>query len=104
MRRREQINGKDKPEEVMLFKFRKQPRSVYFKWIGPAGNGREAIWVDGQHESKLHTLLAAARAGVGVAVLPRFLGRHEDVLEAVSDNVGENDVWLITHPEFRRGL
>jgi DNA-binding transcriptional LysR family regulator len=49
-----------------------------------------------------HMLLAAARAGVGVAVLPRFLGRHEEVLEAVSENVGENDVWLITHPEFRR--
>src|SRR5262249_16750481 len=28
LRRKEQINGKDKPEEVMLLKFRKQPWSV----------------------------------------------------------------------------
>jgi DNA-binding transcriptional LysR family regulator len=49
-----------------------------------------------------HALLAAARAGAGVAVLPRFVAREHDDLVAVSDNVAENDVWLITHPEFRR--
>jgi DNA-binding transcriptional LysR family regulator len=47
-------------------------------------------------------LLAAAKAGAGVAVLARFLARDHDDLVAVSDNVAENDVWLITHPEFRR--
>jgi DNA-binding transcriptional LysR family regulator len=49
-----------------------------------------------------HALLAAARARVGVAVLPRFVARQHDDLVAVSDNVAEHDVWLITHPEFRR--
>ncbi len=49
-----------------------------------------------------HALLAAARAGVGVAVVPRFVARQYDDLVAVSENVAENDVWLITHPEFRR--
>jgi DNA-binding transcriptional LysR family regulator len=49
-----------------------------------------------------HALVAAARAGVGVAVLPTFVARHHDDLVAVSDNVAEHDVWLITHPEFRR--
>ena len=49
-----------------------------------------------------HALLAAARAGAGVAVLPRFVARQHDDLVAVSDNVAEHDVWLITHPEFRR--
>jgi hypothetical protein len=59
MTRREQVNGTNKPEEMMLFKFRKQPFSVYFKWIGNEGKGREVLFVKGQHGSKLHTLLAA---------------------------------------------
>jgi DNA-binding transcriptional LysR family regulator len=49
-----------------------------------------------------HVLLAAARAGVGVAVLPRFVARWHDDLVPVSDDVANHDVWLITHPEFRR--
>ena len=49
-----------------------------------------------------HALLAAARAGVGVAVLPRFVARWHDDLVDVSDTVAAHDVWLITHPEFRR--
>ena len=31
-----------------------------------------------------------------------ILARGHDDLVAVSDNVAESDVWLITHPEFRR--
>src|SRR6266496_310856 len=49
-----------------------------------------------------HALLAAARVGVGVAVLPRFVARGHDDLVEVSDAVATHDVWLITHPEFRR--
>jgi DNA-binding transcriptional LysR family regulator len=49
-----------------------------------------------------HTLLAAALAGAGVAVLPRFVARWHDDLVAISDDVAAHDIWLITHPEFRR--
>lgn len=49
-----------------------------------------------------HALVAAARAGAGVAVLPRFVARWHDDLVDVSDDVANNDVWLISHPEFRR--
>ena len=56
----------------------------------------------GLETNSTHTLLAAARAGTGVAVLPRFVAREDDQLIAVSDNVADHDVWLITHPEFRR--
>ncbi len=59
MTRREQVNGVNKPEEVMLFKFRKNPWSVYFKWVGETGRGREAVYVKGLHEDKIHSLLAA---------------------------------------------
>jgi DNA-binding transcriptional LysR family regulator len=49
-----------------------------------------------------HALLAAARAGAGVAVLPQFVARNYDDLVRVSENVADHDVWLTTHPEFRR--
>jgi DNA-binding transcriptional LysR family regulator len=49
-----------------------------------------------------HALLAAARAGAGVAVLPRFVARGQEDLVAVSHDVADHDVWLITHPEVRR--
>lgn len=58
LRRREQINGKDKPEELMLFKFRKEPWSVYFKWLGIEGHNRECIYVKGRYGNLIHTLLA----------------------------------------------
>jgi hypothetical protein len=43
----------------MLVKFRKQPWSVYFKWVGTEGQGREVVFVQGQHDGKIHTRLAA---------------------------------------------
>jgi len=49
-----------------------------------------------------HALLAAARAGAGIAVLPRLVARGDPGLVAVSDDVADPEVWLITHPEFRR--
>ena len=75
LRRREQINGKDKPEELLLFKFRKQPWSVYFKWLGTEGKGREVVYVRGQYEDKIQTLLAAgdmplSPAGKRIAISP----------------------------------
>lgn len=57
--RREQLNGKDKPEEILLFRFRKEPWSLYFKWLGTEGKGREVVFVQGRYENKIHTLLAA---------------------------------------------
>jgi DNA-binding transcriptional LysR family regulator len=71
---------------------------------------QEARWFQSLRESaavamttnSTHALLAAARAGAGVAVLPTFVARHHNDLIALSENLAEHDVWLITHPEFRR--
>jgi len=49
-----------------------------------------------------HVLLAAVREGLGVAVLPRVVARAEPDLLEVSDDVSVTEVWLVTHPEFRR--
>lgn len=71
---------------------------------------QEAAWFQDMLDGALialetnstHALLAAAQAGSGIAVLPRFVGRAHDDLVVVSDDVAAHDVWLITHPEFRR--
>jgi hypothetical protein len=59
LRRREQVNGKDRPEEILLMKFRKEPWSVYFKWLGSEAKGREVVYVRGGYDDKIYTLLAA---------------------------------------------
>ena len=86
LRRREQIGGKDRPEEVMMLKFRQQPFSVYFKFVGPVARGREVIYVQGQHSGQIHTLAAAGdsifvSAGQRIALAPdsflvRSASRH----------------------------
>ena len=50
-----------------------------------------------------HTLLAAARAGAGIAVLARMMVSGYPELVAVSDDVAPvGDMWMVTHPEYRR--
>jgi hypothetical protein len=58
LRRREVVQGRAKPEEVLIFKFREKPYSVHFKWLGEEGQGREVVYVRGGDE-KLHILTAA---------------------------------------------
>lgn len=102
LRRHEQINGKDKPEELLLMKFRQQPFSVYFKWLGTEGQGREVVYVKGQHGNQIHTLLAAGDmplmpAGKRIALAPdnpfvRAASRHaitEAGIGRLIDHFGE---------------
>ncbi len=49
---RERIDGKLKPTNYMLLKFREFPFSVYLKWLKPHA-GREAIFVEGRNRGKL---------------------------------------------------
>jgi DNA-binding transcriptional LysR family regulator len=68
------------------------------KWFQPIlGSGSIAL-----QSNSTHALLAAARAGAGIAVLPRFVAREHDELVSVSDDVASHDILLITHPEVRR--
>jgi len=59
LRRHEVVKGKSRPEELLLLKFRERPWSVYMKWLGESGRGREGVYVKGQHGDKIHTRLAA---------------------------------------------
>jgi DNA-binding transcriptional LysR family regulator len=51
-----------------------------------------------------HALLAASRAGAGIAVVPHFMASTYPELVGVSDDVAlpGDFMWLVTHPEFRR--
>ena len=55
LRRREVVAGKARPEELILVKFRQEPWSVYFKWIGPEAKGREVVHVKGSPGNEIHT-------------------------------------------------
>jgi hypothetical protein len=128
--RREVVRGEQKPEEVILFTFRNAPWSVYFKWLGPNGRGREVLYVKGQHDNKIHTKLAAgdmplAPAGKRMALSPdnilvRNASRHpitEAGLAASTERIGRIltavernepkagtlvDLGAIDRPEFSR--
>lgn len=62
--RRETINGKPNPQEVIRFQFRKQPYSVRLKWIGgdPDAVGREVMYVHRDAKSKMFILPTKADA------------------------------------------
>jgi DNA-binding transcriptional LysR family regulator len=49
------------------------------------------------------TLLAAALTGEGAAVLPRWLASREPALVDLGGrDLSRNEMWLVSHPEFRR--
>jgi hypothetical protein len=62
--RRERVGGQDRPEEVILLKFRKSPWSIYLKWIGGDGAGRELVYVRGWHGNQVHTRLTPREAAL----------------------------------------
>ena len=59
MKRRETVNGKKQPEEVVQVKLRREPYSVYLKWLNPECKGRETVYVRGKYDDKMQLVLAA---------------------------------------------
>lgn len=56
--RREVVNNKEQPKEVIHFQFRKKPMSLHMKWIGTEGQGREVVFVSGKYDNKMQILPA----------------------------------------------
>lgn len=127
LRRREVVAGRMKPEEVLVFKFREQPYSVHFKWLGDEGRGREVVYVRGRFEDKLHIHTAAndipftpagrrlalapdsmmvkaaskypiTEAGVG-NMIARF-GRMVDAVQAGGSGVSAKYLGQVQRPEY----
>lgn len=53
MTRRETIGKQQSPEEEILFQFRKEPFSVYMRFTGKVGTGRELVYVLGAYNDKM---------------------------------------------------
>jgi hypothetical protein len=96
LRRREWAHGRPKSEETLIFKFREQPFSVHFKWLGDEGQGREVLYVRGQYDNKLHVLTAAndipfTPAGRRMALaLDSFLVRTASKYPITDAGIGRN--------------
>jgi DNA-binding transcriptional LysR family regulator len=70
------------------------------KWLDKFAAGRQyAFWTN-----DAAALLAACRAGLGVTVLPHFLGRGDPllVLHPEHGQVLSRPLWLAVHPDVRR--
>lgn len=99
LRRREVISGRQSPEEIIFFKFRREPFSVYLKWIGEEAKGREAVYVKGRYENKIHSkmppgnvLLALAGSRHALALdslLVKASSRHS-ITQAGLENLVEH--------------
>jgi hypothetical protein len=66
--RREVVNNREQPKEVLHFQFRKAPLSVRMKWISGEGQGREVLFVQGKYDNKMQILPARS----DTAPLPPF--------------------------------
>ena len=86
-----------------------------YDWIAPdesLGHLSSAKWIAREipaqrvvlKGSSLLALLAAARAGVGVAPIPCYLGDVDPELVRVAPQIPQmsSALWLLTHPDLRR--
>ena len=46
--KREVVNGKETPQDEILYRYRVKPQSVYMKTLSEAGQGREVLYIAGQ--------------------------------------------------------
>jgi hypothetical protein len=73
--RRETIGSRAMPEEVLEYKFRREPYSLHIKWVGLENKGRELIYVAGKYDGKVQILTGKGEgllvpSGKRVARLP----------------------------------
>jgi hypothetical protein len=54
--RREQVDGKQRPEEMILFKYRSDPASIYMFWLGNEAKNRELVYSKGRFNDMLHVV------------------------------------------------
>ncbi len=54
--KREVVNGKQLPQDEIVYRLRTSPLSVYMKVLSAEGQGREVMYVKGQFDNKIHLI------------------------------------------------
>ena len=68
--RRERVRDRLQPEEVMLMKVRREPSSVYLRWVAPQALAKqEACYVAGRNEGKMRVRGAGLFGAIGFVSL-----------------------------------
>jgi DNA-binding transcriptional LysR family regulator len=67
-------------------------------WLAEAGREGQVV----ARCSSILSLIGAARAGIGLAVLPCYAAEVHPELERLSDPIDWSELWLVVHPDVRR--
>jgi DNA-binding transcriptional LysR family regulator len=67
-------------------------------WLGQAGRDADTV----VRCSSILSLIGAARAGIGLAVLPCYASETYPELVRLSDPIDWSELWLVVHPDVRR--
>ena len=70
--RRETVNNRAMPEEVIQYQFRRAPYSLHLKWVGLEAQGRELIYVQGKADGKVQVLTARGDGSILTPAGKRF--------------------------------
>lgn len=80
LRRREFVDGRNLPEEIILLKVRREPWAVYMKWLGQESKGRELAYTRGTDQ--VHILAApGGKRSAAPADSAAALGRRHPITE-----------------------
>ena len=72
------------------------------RWLNVVARGRPVVF----RANDAASLAAAARAGMGVALLPHFLGDGDPTLASLPspEPPPRRDIWMVVHDDLRRAL
>jgi hypothetical protein len=129
LRRREIVDGQQLPEELILFKYRNDPPSIYMRWLSEYAKNRELVYVLGQYNNLVSILpglndplalasnarrplarpdsaevLGKARYAIsetGIAAMIQRFGRLIDAVDCHDPTVGSLQyLGVVLRPEF----
>jgi hypothetical protein len=97
LRRKETSFGRPKPEELILFKERKNPYGIHMKWIGDEARGREVLYVRGQYGDRLNIITAQGDVPFTAAGQRMSFARNNPLVRAANPNHDITDAGMSSY-------